>query len=207
MAHGKRILNSVQFLNVTLEYLRPRSLNVPTRMIHKTSIMDAVDASGLQRANHTESTPASKRTQTSASTLVLSNINVEEHSEVNPARLQIIGPRLHHLDIDHPESFGINKERWTEVASTYYGCAAHQGFALIPNRHTGALAPDSTLPIALSSVGGEPDERVVANTLAEPLAQPTQTFSEPLHSLVIVARRLHYLDVEYAQNSTVDKER
>ena len=73
-------------------------------------------------------------------------------------------------------------------------------------RQSGTLAPDSTLAIALSRVGGGPDERIVAGTLAELLAQPEEVYGEPLHSLVIVGKRLHHLEVEYAQQFAVDKE-
>ena len=73
-------------------------------------------------------------------------------------------------------------------------------------RQAGTLAPDSTLAIALSRVGGGPDERIVAGTLAELLAQPADAFGQPLHSLVIVGRRLHHLEVEYAERFAVSRE-
>ena len=74
-------------------------------------------------------------------------------------------------------------------------------------RAEGVLAPHSTLAIALSRVGGgAARERIVAGTLAELLAQPPETFGEPLHSLVIVGRRLHHLEVEYAQGFALDRE-
>lgn len=73
------------------------------------------------------------------------------------------------------------------------------------SRQSGTLAPDSTLAIALSRVGGGPEERVVAGTLAELLAAPPETFGAPLHSLVIVGRRLHHLEVEYAESFALNR--
>ncbi len=74
------------------------------------------------------------------------------------------------------------------------------------SRQSGTLAPDSTLAIALSRVGGGPDERIVAGTLAELLAQPPEVYGEPLHSLIIVGKRLHHLEVEYAERFAVNRE-
>ena len=74
------------------------------------------------------------------------------------------------------------------------------------SRQAGVLAPDKTLAIAVSRVGGgEGAERIVAGTLAELLAQPADAFGAPLHSLVLVGRRVHHLEVEYAQTFAVDR--
>ena len=74
-------------------------------------------------------------------------------------------------------------------------------------RQAGVLTPDSTLAIALSRVGGgDAHERIVSGTLAELLAHPEDAFGEPLHSLVLVGKRLHHLEVEYAQSFAVDRE-
>lgn len=71
-------------------------------------------------------------------------------------------------------------------------------------RNAGVLAPDRTLAIALSRVGGgDAEERIVAGTLAELLAQPPDAFGQPLHSLVIVGKRLHHLEAEYAESFAV----
>ena len=73
-------------------------------------------------------------------------------------------------------------------------------------RQGGILTPDKTLAIALSRVGGGEEERIVAGTLAELLNQPQEAFGEPLHSLVIVGKRVHHLEVEYAQSFAVNKQ-
>lgn len=75
------------------------------------------------------------------------------------------------------------------------------------SRQSGTLSPDKTLAIGLSRVGGGDDhQRIVAGTLTELSQQPTEIFGEPLHSLVIVGKRLHHLEVDYAQEYAVYKE-
>ena len=73
------------------------------------------------------------------------------------------------------------------------------------NRQQGVLNPDTTLAIALSRVGGGQDnERIVAGTLQELLHHPPESYGQPLHSLVIVGKRLHHLEVEYASDFAID---
>ena len=74
------------------------------------------------------------------------------------------------------------------------------------SRQAGVLTPENTLAIALSRVGGGPDERIVAGTLAELLAQPPEVYGDPLHSLVVVGKRLHHLEVEYGESFAVNPE-
>lgn len=74
-------------------------------------------------------------------------------------------------------------------------------------RKTGTLSPDRTLAIALSRVGGgDEHQRIVSGTLAELASHPSEAYGEPLHSLVIVGKRLHHLEVEYAETTAVNKE-
>ena len=69
------------------------------------------------------------------------------------------------------------------------------------------LSPASTLAVALSRVGGDAnDQRIVCGTLEELSKQPPEIFGEPLHSLIIVGKRLHHVEVDYAQEYAVDKE-
>src|SRR5882757_6111162 len=73
------------------------------------------------------------------------------------------------------------------------------------NRQQGILKPESTLAIALSRVGGGQDnERIVAGTLQELLDHPVESYGQPLHSLVIVGKKLHHLEVEYASEFAID---
>lgn len=74
-------------------------------------------------------------------------------------------------------------------------------------RAENVLCPKTTLAIALSRVGGDADsQRIVCGTLEELGQQPPEIFGEPLHSLVIVGKRLHHLEVEYAEAYAVCKE-
>ncbi len=75
-------------------------------------------------------------------------------------------------------------------------------------RQGGVLAPERTLTTALSGVEGGPDnERILWAQLRD---QPLEVFGEPLHSLVMVGRRLYHPDAEYvaafAINATSWKE-
>lgn len=72
-------------------------------------------------------------------------------------------------------------------------------------RRSGILVPEETLAIGLSRVGGdETQQKIVSGTLADLATQPVDAFGEPLHSLVIVGKRLHHLEVEYAEQYAVD---
>jgi diphthine synthase len=64
----------------------------------------------------------------------------------------------------------------------------------------GICAP-TTLAVGLARVGAE-DELIVAGTLEE-LRQVD--FGLPLHSLIIVGKRIHELEVEYLRGFVVDE--
>jgi diphthine synthase len=87
-------------------------------------------------------------------------------------------------------------------------------------RKQGVLDPEKTLAIAVSRVGGVPsnsaldqadislDDRgqtIIAGTLSELLDYPPSAFGPPLHSLVLVGKRLHHLEVEYAEAFAINK--
>ena len=74
-------------------------------------------------------------------------------------------------------------------------------------RNTGILSPNQTLGIAMSRVGGGERQRTICGTLAELVSHPSEAFGEPLHSLIIVGKRLHPLEVEYAGYFAIDKQR
>jgi diphthine synthase len=48
-------------------------------------------------------------------------------------------------------------------------------------------------------------QRLVCGTLAELAVVPEERFGEPLHSLVIVGKRLHPLEVDFAGEWAVDE--
>lgn len=74
------------------------------------------------------------------------------------------------------------------------------------SRQTGILDPNTTLAIALSRVGGGDDQRIIAGTLNELLAHPAESYGEPLHTLVVVGKRLHHLEVDYAEEFAINRE-
>ena len=72
-------------------------------------------------------------------------------------------------------------------------------------RQGGVLVPERTLKTAPLRVGGGPDnERILCGTVAQLRDQPLEVFGEPLHSLVMIGRRLHHLDAEYVAAFTVN---
>ncbi|KAK0443561.1 tetrapyrrole methylase [Armillaria borealis] len=183
--------------------LRARALGIPTRVIHNASIMNAVGACGLQLYNFGQTVSLVFFTDTwkpdsfydrikenadlGLHTLVLLDIKVKEQSEENLAR----GRKIY----EPPRYMSIRQ-------------AVSQLIEIESLRQTGTLSPDTTLAVALSRVGGGTDnQRIVAGTLTDLVNHPEDAFGEPLHSLVLVGKRLHHLEVEYAQDFAVDLER
>lgn len=200
--------------------LRARSLGIPTRVIHNASIMNAVGACGLQLYNFGQTVSLVFFTETwkpdsfydrvkenvdlGLHTLILLDIKVKEQSEENLARYVFSFPHIL-LNLRHHICRGrkiYEPPRYMSITQ-----AVSQLAEVEESRQSGTLTPDETLAIAMSRVGGEEgQQRIVSGTLAELLAQPPEVFGEPLHSLVILGRRLHHLEVEYAEMYAVDKE-
>ncbi|KAI0684835.1 Diphthine synthase [Cytidiella melzeri] len=179
--------------------LRARSQKIPVRVIHNASIMNAIGACGLQLYNFGQTVSLVFFTDTwmpdsfydrvkenvdlGMHTLLLLDIKVKEQSEENLAR----GRKIY----EPPRYMSITQ-------------AVSQLAEIEEIRQGGILTPDKTLAIAMSRVGGGEEERIVSGTLAELLDQPSQVFGEPLHSLVIVGKRLHHLEAEYAESFAVN---
>ena len=91
----------------------------------------------------------------------------------------------------------------------------------------GILDPKNALVIALSRMGAHPPppssasddhtshlsydgEHIVSGTLDDLLSVPPEdhqrVFGSPLHSLIVVGKRLHVLEAEYAEAFAVNKE-
>ncbi|KAJ7623399.1 Diphthine synthase [Roridomyces roridus] len=182
--------------------LRARALGIPTRVIHNASIMNAVGAAGLQLYQFGQTVSLVFFTETwkpssfydrikenadlGLHTLVLLDIKVKEQSDENLARGRKIYEPPRYMTIP------LAVKQMIEVES---------------DRQGGVLHPDNTLAIALSRVGGGDEQRIVAGTLADLLTAPQDAFGEPLHSLIIVGKRLHHLEVEYAEAFAVDRQR
>ncbi|KAJ2918287.1 hypothetical protein MD484_g2123, partial [Candolleomyces efflorescens] len=181
--------------------LRARALGIPTRVIHNASIMNAVGACGLQLYNFGQTVSLVFFTETwkpdsyydrvkenvklGMHTLVLLDIKVKEQSEENLARGRKIYEPPRYMSIPTAVSQLLETEA---------------------SRQEGILEPEPTLAIALSRVGGDADQqKIVAGTLKELLDHPADAYGEPLHSLVIVGKRVHHLEIEYAEDYAVDK--
>lgn len=67
-----------------------------------------------------------------------------------------------------------------------------------------ALDPSTTLAISLSRVG-DPSQTFVAGTLEELSHLGEEAFGGPLHSFVIVGRRFHALERDFARRWAVDQ--
>jgi len=182
--------------------LRARALKIPTRIIHNASIMNAIGACGLALYNFGQSVSLVFFTETwkpdsfydrikenvdlGLHTLVLLDIKVKEQSEENLAR----GRKIY----EPPRYMSIPQ-------------AVAQLLEIEDLRESGTLATDKTLAIGMSRVGGgEEHQRIVCGTLTELASHPSDAFGEPLHSLVIVGRRLHPLEVEFAEDYAISRE-
>ncbi|KAF6746785.1 diphthine synthase isoform b [Ephemerocybe angulata] len=182
--------------------LRARALGIPTRVIHNASIMNAVGACGLQLYNFGQTVSLVFFTETwkpdsyydrvkenvklGMHTLVLLDIKVKEQSEENLARGRKIYEPPRYMSIPTAVSQMLHTES---------------------ERNEDVLSPETTLAIALSRVGGDADQqRIVAGTLKELLEQPEEAFGEPLHTIVIVGKRVHHMEIEYAEEYAVDKQ-
>ncbi|KIJ51413.1 hypothetical protein M422DRAFT_244585 [Sphaerobolus stellatus SS14] len=173
--------------------LRARALNIPTRVIHNASIMNACGACGLQLYNfgQTVSLPfytenwkpdswydrVAENVNLGMHTLVLLDIKVKEQSEENLARGRKIYEPPRYMSIPVAVSQILETEE---------------------QRDRGVLKPTETLAIGIARVGGGNEQRIVAGTLQELQNADPSIFGEPLHSLIIVGKRLHHLEVDYA---------
>ena len=83
---------------------------------------------------------------------------------------------------------------------------ASSSTATAPVPDAAALDPSTTLAISASRVGA-PSQRFVAGTLAELSQLDEDAFGGPLHSFVIVGRRFHALERDFAVRWAVDKQR
>jgi len=182
--------------------LRARALKIPTRVIHNASIMNAVGACGLQLYNFGQTVSLVFFTDTwkpdsfydrieenvglGMHTLILLDIKVKEQSEENLAR----GRKIY----EPPRFMSVPQ-------------AVSQLIEIENLRQSGTLSPDTTLAIGLSRVGGAEDQqKIVSGTLAELHKQNDDVFGEPLHSIVIVGKRLHPLEAEYAEQYAVNRD-
>ncbi|KAF5633220.1 diphthine synthase [Fusarium tjaetaba] len=179
--------------------LRARELEIPVRTVPNASIMSGIGACGLQLYNFGQTVsmvfftetwkPASfydrikENRQIGLHTLVLVDIKVKEQSLENMARGRLV----------------YEPPRYMTV-----GQCAQQMLEIEDERNEGVYTKDS-LAIGAARVGGK-TEKFVAGTLEE-LCSTDEELGPPLHSLVLLGRRTHELELDYVRQFAVDKEK
>jgi len=178
--------------------LRARELQIPVQTVPNASIMSGIGATGLQLYNFGQTVsmvfftdswrPASfydrirENRSIGLHTLVLLDIKVKEQSLENMARGRMI----------------FEPPRYMTVSQ-----CAQQMLEIEEEKKEGVYGPDS-LAIGAARVGGK-DEKYVAGTL-EQLCDSDELLGAPLHSMVLLGRRAHELERDYAREFAVDKE-
>ncbi|KAF5245388.1 hypothetical protein FANTH_7375 [Fusarium anthophilum] len=179
--------------------LRARELEIPVQTVPNASIMSGIGACGLQLYNFGQTVsmvfftdtwkPASfydrikENRQIGLHTLVLVDIKVKEQSLENMARGRLV----------------YEPPRYMTV-----GQCAQQMLEIEDERKESVYTKDS-LAIGAARVGGK-TEKFVAGTLEE-LCSTDEELGPPLHSLVLLGRRTHELELDYVRQFAVDKEK
>jgi diphthine synthase len=208
--------------------LRARHLNIPTLTIHNASILTSIGSTGLQLYNFGQTVSLvfftatwrpssfydriSENAKIGLHTLVLLDIKVKEQTEES-----LLGKR----------GGGAGKVIYDPPRFMSVPTALEQMREVEEERKEGTLDPHKTLLIALSRMGAHPPpptlssassssdgafdgERIVAGTLHDLLSVPVEdrprVFGSPLHSLIVVGKRLHVLEAEFAETFAVDKQ-
>ena len=178
--------------------IRARELSIPVQTVPNASILSGIGATGLQLYNFGQTVsmvffldnwrPSSfydrvrENRAIGLHTLVLLDIKVKEQSLENMAR----GRRVY------------EPPRYMTVGQ----CAA-QMLEVEEERRDGVYGPDS-LAIGAARVGGK-TEKYVSGTLRQ-LCDADDALGPPLHSMVLLGRRGHDLERDYAREFAVDKE-
>ncbi|WVF65666.1 diphthine synthase [Kwoniella sp. CBS 6097] len=215
--------------------LRAKSLNFPTEVIHNASILTALGSTGLQMYSFGQTLSLVFYTETwrpdswylrleenlrlGVHTLVLLDIKVREQSEENMARGRLIyepprfmNPAQAFSQILLTESLRHPPKKpaasTTDDKSDKATAAADSDDEMdepVVDNGPSLLPPDKTLAISLSRIG-TPTQKLISGTLTELAALDEEEFGGPLHSVVIVGKRLHPLELEYAGKFAVGGE-
>ncbi|CAN3354921.1 diphthine methyl ester synthase [Diutina catenulata] len=176
--------------------IRAREMGIPTESIHNASVMNAVGACGLQLYNFGQTVSlvffldnwrpdsfydkVKQNRQLGLHTLVLLDIKVKEQSWENMAR----GRKVY------------EPPRYMDIAT-----AAKQMLEVEEKRDEKAYTPNT--PCVAVSRLGSPSQKFKAATLSE-LAE--YDAGEPLHSLIVMGRQTHDLELEYLDAFVDDRE-
>ncbi|CAK1550540.1 unnamed protein product [Leptosia nina] len=167
--------------------LRAKQLEVKTEIIHNTSIMNAVSCCGLQLYNFGETVSIPFWTETwkpdSFFDKILGNFSRNLHTLC-----------LLDIKVKEPTEESLTKKVRQYMPPKFMSVkeAASQLLGIIKNRQDSDLTEDS-LAVGLSRVGAQ-DQKISAISLKE---MSNCDLGPPLHSLVIPARNLHPLEVDY----------
>lgn len=182
--------------------LRARSLKIPIQTIPNASIMSAIGATGLQLYNFGQTVsmvfftetwkPASfydrikENRDIGLHTLVLLDIKVKEQSLENMARGRKIYEPPRYMTV------GQCAQQMLEIEE------------IKKSEGAGGVYEEESLAIGAARVGGK-TEKFVSGTLKQ-LCDADEELGGPLHSLVLLGRRTHELEIEYAREFAVDRE-
>ncbi|KAK4705741.1 hypothetical protein P7C70_g443, partial [Phenoliferia sp. Uapishka_3] len=198
--------------------LRAEALAIPSTVIHNASVMNAVGAVGLALYNFGQTVsipfftdswkPDSwlERVKENAGlglhTLCLLDIKVKEQSEENLARGRKIfePPRFMSVPCAIAQLLSLLP---TPTSTSNPTPSSPSSSSSTPPPPATLLDPATTLAISLSRVGN-PSQTFVAGTLAELSLLGEKAFGGPLHSFVIVGRRFHALERDFARRWAVD---
>lgn len=174
--------------------LRARELEIPVQIVHNASIMSAIGATGLQLYKFGQTVSMVFFTETwrplsfydrlkenqqfGLHTLLLLDIKVKEQSLENLARARKI----------------YQPPRYMTVAQ----CAS-QMLEAEELRGDGVCGPQS-LAVGIARVGAM-DQKMAAGTLKH-LSEVD--LGSPLHSLVLLGRRTHYLERDFVRDFAID---
>jgi len=70
---------------------------------------------------------------------------------------------------------------------------------------TSPFKPSETLAISVSQLGS-PSQTILSGSLRSLSEQPSEKFGGPLHSFVIVGKRFHPMERDFAARFAIDKE-
>ncbi|KUJ16906.1 Diphthine synthase [Mollisia scopiformis] len=182
--------------------LRARSLKIPIQTIPNASIMSAIGATGLQLYNFGQTVSMVFFTKTwkptsfydrikenrdiGLHTLVLLDIKVKEQSYENMARGRKIYEPPRYMTV------GQCAQQMLEIEEIKKAEGA------------GGVYDEESLAIGAARVGGK-TEKFVSGTLKQ-LCEADEELGGPLQSLVLLGRRTHELEIDYAREFAVDRE-
>ncbi|GAA5917112.1 hypothetical protein JCM5296_001199 [Sporobolomyces johnsonii] len=198
--------------------LRADALSIPYTVIHNASVMNACGAVGLALYNYgqTVSIPfftenwrpdswlerVRENLRLGLHTLCLLDIKVKEQSEENLARGRKIFEPPRFMSVPTAISQLLSLLPSDSPSSSSSPDSETETPSLSPSPES--LTPSSTLAISLSRVG-DPSQTFVSGTLAELSQLDEAAFGGPLHSFVIVGRRFHALERDFAGRWAVDR--